>query len=497
MKRLLRLGVALVGLALAGCGSSGSKAATDPMAEVRNPRLSESRRAEAIDRAWRQVLDGSGDRAAVRQELKTLAWSPNWPTGLRVKALTAVLGDPDPEGVEDGRRLVRLMLPREQQMPVIRLLSETAASRGWTDAAPALVRSLSRFDPGTPDTERPEYRALAALSPGMPVDRAVLEVFVHPPAEEGGYGVSTVARVRGDAWDVLARLDPTGSLRATLLEGQTEDADILGLRACLSDLRAAPRTGEELRWLRSLRDPGKAENASWWVEASAAIAAAGTERAPKLQMRHAEVIRWASKHRANWARASREELLGELRGRLAGRTTHQRTAHDTLGDRSTRQTLDEWRNTLTWADLLTILVLDDAVRDPAVVEALFAQAVLDREDGSAEYGGVVEAMPTRSGDGAARVVLYPPRPGSRRGDLEFVASSDMIEQGDRCLAHYHFHVQQVRNSEFAGPSRADLTYAERMGRNCLVLTSVGDGLMNVDYYQPGGATIDLGDIRRR
>ncbi len=94
-------------------------------------------------------------------------------------------------------------------------------------------------------------------------------------------------------------------------------------------------------------------------------------------------------------------------------------------------------------------------------------------------------------------ILYPPRPGSRRGDHEFVASTDMILQSDDALAHYHFHVQEPRNSEYAGPSANDLAYSARYGRSCLVLTSVASGVMDVDFYQPDGAVIDLGEIVRR
>lgn len=492
------LGLAMHAGLAGGCGSS-PRVAADPMGDVRNPRLSEGRRLEAIDAAWEQVLLGGADRGAVRQELKTLAWSTSWPTSLRLRALRHLLDDPDGAGAQDSRQMARLMIPREQRPEVIRILSEAGAARGWTEMIPALVRSLSRYDPTTPDGERPEYLAIARLRPQQPVERTVLEVFINPPPEEGGYGLSTVERTRSDAWDVLARLDPAATLRMSVVFDEAlQDPDVISLRRAWNDLRALPRTGEELKWVRSLRDPGKPANGTWWAEAAEAIAGVGTERAPKLHLRHAEVIRWASRHRPAWARASREELLGELQGRLAGRETHRRTAKETLGTRSRPESLEEWQNQLPWADVLTVLVIDEALRDPAIVEALFAQAAMDQADSSAEYGGVLEAMPARSGLGesAMRVVLYPPRPGTRRGDREFIAPADMIQQSDRGIAHYHFHVQSARNAEYAGPSEADLRYADHLGRHCLVLTSVGEDVLDVDYYQPGGATIDLGAIRR-
>jgi hypothetical protein len=491
------IALALVALLAAwgGCGSTPD-APPDPILEVKNPRLRPERRAQAIDAAWQRVQDGSAARDTVRSDLKTLAWSANWPVELRLKALRTVLADTDPTGEADSRQLVRLMVPREKDPRVIALLSDTAAEKGWMDTVPALVRSLSRYDPTTPDPERAEYRAIKRLAPERPVELTVVDTFLHPPPEEGAYGLSSVQLVRADAWNVLGRLDPKGTLRMTMLENNSSDPDVASIKAAVDELRAAPRSGEEFAWLRSLRDPTDAANAQWWRNAAGAIAAMGPERAPTLQLRHAEVIRWAAQHRPNWARASRQELLSELRGRLVGRTLHQRTAKEELGDRMQVQTLDSAELTITWADLLTVLVLDDAAHDPAVVTALFAQAALDHKDRSAEYGGIVEDMKVKSGEGAVRVVMYPPRPGARRGDKEFVASTDMMEQSDRSLAHYHFHVQEARNASYAGPSAADLAYADRLGRNCLVFTSVGKDTMDVDYYQPGGMILDLGEIER-
>lgn len=474
------------------------------MSEVRNPRATEKARIRAMDAAWLRVQHGEADRTAVREDLKTLAWSASWPEPLRVHALKTILSDTDPGGEEDSRRLIRLMLPREQQLPVIRVLCETAGARGWDDALPAMVRSLSRFDAATPDAERPEHRSIAALRPDASVPETVLAVFLRPPDEAPGYGAQTAERVRADAWDVLARLDPSGDVRATVLteEVPTEDRGVLALRACLKELHTLPHAGEELTWLWSLRRDGDRMNAAWWAEAAAAIAPLYDERGRALELRHAEPIRWASRRRPEWLKASRAELLSELEGRLRDRTVRRRIERD-ANEQPRSERLEDHAAKLTWGDLITILVVDEAIREPAVAAALDAQVKLDREDKAAEYGGLLEAWRDAGGadgpkDGASafRVVLYPPRPGQRRGDHEFVASSDMIAQGDSALAHYHFHAQELRSSAYAGPAPADLQYAARLGRTCLVFTSVSDGLMNADLYQPDGVVIDLGDVRR-
>lgn len=496
------LAAAVLALAagIAGCGTPGA-ARSDPLQEVRNPRLSERRRAEAIDEAWRRVAAGEADRVTVREEIKNLAWSQRWAQPLRLHAARSLLADTDEAGVRDSRQWVRLMLPAEQNLEMIRVLSEAAADHGWDEVVPALVRSLARYDEGTPDEQRPEYLAIARLRPALPVARTVLAVFADPPADPPGYGAATPEQIRSGAWEVLARLDSGGDLRASLIaeDSPTEDPHILALRSCLKDLHALPRGGEELAWLWSLRSGRDARNDAWWAEAAAAIAPLYDERSRGLALRHAEPIRWASRVRPEWVGASRAELLRELQSRLGGRSFTKRLLRDP-GEPPRPESLAEQADRLGWGDLLAVLVVDEAVHDPAVIAALFAQARMDREDTSAEYGGLLEAWRDAPGGDARgaspfRVVLYPPRPGQRRGDQEFVASSDMIAQGDRALAHYHFHAQQLRNGGYAGPSAADIRYAARLGRTCLVFTTVGRDAMNADVYQPNGVVIDLGTLR--
>jgi hypothetical protein len=209
-----------------------------------------------------------------------------------------------------------------------------------------------------------------------------------------------------------------------------------------------------------------------------------------------EPIRWAAAFRPEWIGAGREDLLREARSRLSDRPSYKRRRGDR--DRATPQAerLADWEPRLTWADLLAMLVVDEGLRDPAVRRALFAQAGMDRDDTTAEYGGLLRADADPARGGPFVVVLYPPRPGTRVGDEQFVASTDMISQSDHALAHYHFHAQATRNADHAGPSPHDLAYAARHGRTCLVFTSITPDALNADYYQPDGAVIDLGEIRR-
>ena len=156
-----------------------------------------------------------------------------------------------------------------------------------------------------------------------------------------------------------------------------------------------------------------------------------------------------------------------------------------------------WRAELVWGDALALLVADEAVRGEGVAAALFAQADADYADRSTEHGGVLDAV-SRPGstEDAFEAIGFAPRPAQRTGDRRFVASPELLERGAASLFHYHFHANRIRNADYAGPSEADLLYARDFGRACLVLTLIDERTLGVDYYQPGGARIDLGTIAR-
>lgn len=487
--------VLMLALCLAACRSSSP--GPDPLSDLRNPDVPVARRVEAVRLIWEDAQHGRLERALAREELKIVAWPGAWPVELRQAALQALLSDESEAGREDNRHLVRLMLPREPERTVVAMLAEVAQRQGWVEATPALVRSLSRPWAGVAEARRPEYRAIAALHAPRTVAEVVSEIFLDPPQEPVGFLPVSPERVRADAWDLLARLDPDGTARSRMLltapvQGSGPVAD---MRAGLHELRVLPATGEELRWLSSLRDRRDAGKRQWWDQTARVVGELDPRTVGLLQMRHLEPIRWVSTQRSPWLARDREALLEEVRRRLEGRPFHLRRPQSREGFRPAPERLRDWERQLAWGDLLTILVVDECLSDRQVQRALFAQAQWDRDDTAAEYGGVLTWRAGREGEGW-RAVLYPPRPGNRRGDYEFVASPDMIAHSDHALAHYHFHVQQVRNGEFAGPSAADLAYAARFGRTCVVFTSVAADRLNADLYQPDGVVIDLGVLVR-
>ncbi len=498
-----------LGLVMGGIGCASSKQFTpsgNPLLDVRNPELLDRDRVAAAEKAWAEVEAGVRVRDRTREAFKSLAWSNSTGENVRITLIRLLMSDRSEEGLADSLNMARLMLPTERSPAVVRLLAEAGVERGWVELTPALVRSFARTSPNVPDSARPERAAIDRLNPGVGVEEAVYAVFLRPSrwvsGEQQGAVLRAEDRTRDDAWALLSRLDTSGRLRARLIgEPVPPDAepgsaaDVEMLRAALRDLGAIPRTGSELAWLRRLyrNEDGdlRNRNAAWWAEATAAVARLSAEQRRGLELRHAESVRWVAAHRPAWLTQDRQGLIRDLGARLEDRPRQTREA--ARGQRRRSERLADRADQMSWGDVLTVLVMDDALRQEGVRAGLIEQAALDRQDTSTEYGGILEAA---EGD-QFRVVLFRPRARDRLGDDKFVASGDMIRFSDRAIAHYHLQVQKPRMGRQAGPSDGDLLYAADSGRNCLVLTSVASDLLNADIFMPNGVILDLGMLPGR
>ncbi len=442
----------------------------------------------AVGDLWRDVEAGVIDRSVARDTLKAVAWPKNNPEAVRLEALRVLYSDR--QGDDDSRALTRLMLPHSGGVDDVSvLLAMTAAERGWTDCVPAIVRSYSRFDVNIADEDRVERRALEMLYPGQPVAETVYGVFLDPQTEPGPETIRFDDRTRADAWNLLARLDPTGEARASLIL-DTPSSNVAAssrpmleaLRAALRDFRVVPITGDELQWLAQAHQ----QQAAWWGESRNAVTR--LQASERLTFRHLEPIRWAAANRPEWLTVSRDEHLSVLAAIQAEGSVVRRRADRGPGGGRRGELVEAWSDTLSWADALTARVVREAIQDRYVLGQIAQQAKLDRDDTTTEYGGVLEAVSNRGFD----AVLFPPRPSQRVNDTTFVASQDMIDGSATALAHYHLHAQRARNSEYAGPSLGDLQYAARSGRTCVVFTTIDNNTVNADLYAPDGSVLDLG-----
>lgn len=487
-------------LFLTGCRGGPSPAELDPLGTLRDPDRPPVVRTRAAEELPAAIKSGSVPLKAGRDALIDLAWLRRVPTSMRVAGIRGLFELEDDESIEASIELVQSMLPTERQILVIEYLAFEAANRGWQQCTGAIVRSFSTPHNLVADDERPEIRALEKLHPGRTVAETAFDVFLRP---EGPWGSSeqTVPtdgleqRVRRDAWDLLSRLDRDGSIRVRLLSGLVledlpqEDADLDALRAGLRDAAVIPLTGEELQWLVAMRAH---VGGKWWEEVVLAVRSLNAEQRRGLRVRHLPAVRWASLNRPAWLTLDTTGLLERLDERISERETKL----PGFGVRiKPSEKLADWADELSWAERLLILTLDEAVQTPRVQYGIARSIKADREDRSTEYGGLIESLGTgRPENDLFQAQLYRPRPITRVGDARFVASREMIEDSTPALAHFHFHAQRAENGRFAGPSRGDFEYAERYGRGCLVITSLSEDRINVDYYNPDGAVIDLGSF---
>lgn len=499
-----------LGAGLVGCAGEREalvqQVGGDPVLAMLDESLSEHSRARAVGLAWDQVEAGELERPAMRESIKSRLLWRGGPTKVRVAAVEALLRDETPEGVADNKKVFTLLLPTEGDYRVIEAIARNAAERGWMDVAPGLVRSLARHLVTIADEERAEAAALRTLYPEKSLTESIFAVFMMSEAALN-QPPDLARKVRTDAYELLGRLDETGAERARLLadvEPARAAADplIADLAAGARELGVVPLTSSELDWLSDLRAGDGEErraNQRWWSQAAQAVARLNETQKQGLRLRHIEPIRWAAAHEPALLDADFESLYEQLNARLSEREHHRRT-DGRGGDQPNWEQLDRWRDKLAWGDLVTMLIVDEAVcgnASPAVRATLFDHLERDRADTTTEYGGVIAALASGSGGGEGwEVRLYPPRPAQRQDDDTFVASSQMFDESARALAHHHFHASKVDRRKYAGPGAADRDYADRHGRTCIVFTSIDADTLGVDVYFRGGPIVDLGTIRR-
>ncbi len=488
-----RIGLALLAAAVSvSCSGPTKPDSTNLLEDLTNNEIAVTTRLRLIEDIPELVRTGELGLDESIEKLKGIIWMRHLPQQMRISAMDLLL---EPEGLltkTQGIALVNGMMPTERNNVVRHRLSQLIVIRDWPEVTPALVRSYAKPDRSIPDEDRPERLALLELHPESSIEEIVFNTFI----EQGQGGVS---RLRRDSWNLLSRLDASGELRVelltSLLDEPPTDSDItlMALRQGLLELRTIPLTGEELEWLTNLHSNNSQDGRQWWTDTAQAVASLNQSQRRGLRLRHLEALRWAAANRSQWVGLSREDLDAEFSSRLASRV-HKRRVGDIVRFRS--ENLDTWRDEMAWADFLTALGIDDAVGSERVRGALFAQAETDRLDETTEYGGIVRISIRPEEPHTYVAADYPPKPVMRENDTSFVASPEMFREGAQALAHYHFHVQQINNSRYAGPSYGDMNYAARYGRACLVFTSFDEDTLGVDLYQPDGVILDLGQLKR-
>lgn len=451
---------------LVGCAA---RVSTDPLKDMTDRELASNWR---LDAARQAEVEFPNDPRRY-EALHKLVWDRGHTADLRIYAIDQLVEMDEKDFLEKLDRRIVLIPYGEALDHIYRIGKE----RGWSQLTPMLVKRWAVPQHGEPDDDRTERRWISELNPGREVKDVVFDVFTSSPDK-----ITDVQRV--GAWALLNRIATKDELIAALERAPQSTALVTDLKMCAAELHTLPRHREGVKWLYYLRDPARADV---WQQARAQVARLNTEQRENLEMRHLAVLPHAD---ASIFNMTKDQLYQRINATLATQQHYSTGAEMTGISADHPQRLHDWRSKLSWADLATIDTLWKLVQHPAMRASLFAQAERDFKNKAAEHGGVIDIGATEP---IARE--YPPIVRYSH-DRQFTPTEQMITHCYTGLAHYHFHAQEMKNADYAGPGKGDLDTADRLDLNFLVFTFVDENHLNVDYYQHGRVVVDLGTISR-
>lgn len=144
---------------------------------------------------------------------------------------------------------------------------------------------------------------------------------------------------------------------------------------------------------------------------------------------------------------------------------------------------------LTAQDRLSLRLVQTALDSSNVRSSLFRARDLDLDDRSTEWGGTLDW-----GDDGWFIEAAPGQ--SAADDTVFERRPSDFRKMFRGAIPFHFHTRNLNMSAVAGPGGTDLQAAESHGVPALVITSLSEDRLQVDWYRRGGVVVDLGEIER-
>jgi hypothetical protein len=342
----------------------------------------------------------------------------------------------------------------------------------------ALTRSLERGIEGGKVQRRPEWNALEQLG-GRPVAET-LEVQVEQPGDRA---------TRQAALDLLASIVGEDQLKARLQRDDAPDAWLADLKWWVGAFGAAPRGDMEMRWVQYLHQPRQAAMVARALERHRQLVGSGSrgEGAADYQAAPRFIHTLAYVDDAT-AGKTRPQLIASLKARLGVRQIINRVPEYPGSLDDVDGALDVQEKKLSRGDLLEIGLLLNAFDDSTVRAQIMRQGLDDLADTTSEHGGLLALEDFEHP--RLRATLYPSL--FSVNNFEYISGEKLLLETANGLAQYHFHFQQMYNEARAGPGVGDLLYARNMRCNCVVITSISPGKMDIDYYTPAGAVVDLG-----
>jgi len=468
---LRKLAVVMIGLCLClatvGCPGPVTR---DPQTTALDSESGINRRAHAVEQLF--ITGDSAEARDNRKVLHRLVWSDDHPLELRQTAMAQLIAvDAETFGDITGFRLHEI-----DDWPMLRHVLQTVEQYHWQQAAGAVVRSWARPSKLVPDDQRPERETLESLFP----DRSAIETLSAALLDDGSsFGPSQ----RAAAWQVLSRVTEIDERDRILWQGNANSALVVDLRVASQCVDVLPSDTQGLLRLATLRSE---QNQSLWNAFENKAKQLTAEQQQGLSVRHLAVVLAMQDHHAE---LSKDQLRSRVAQRLSGRQFYSRSPEVDYVPIPNQRWSDHV-DSLSWADMLAIDLILDAMENQAVKAQWFEQAWEDVKDTTTEYGGLLVGKPH-----AFQAKAYPPeRVGN---DRQYQMSLDMLRDSYTSLAHYHFHAPREENARFAGPGPADLKMVNTHGPIALVLTLIDQSHMNVDFYTQGNIIIDLGTISYR
>ncbi|MEC8101722.1 MAG: hypothetical protein VX109_05535 [Planctomycetota bacterium] len=144
---------------------------------------------------------------------------------------------------------------------------------------------------------------------------------------------------------------------------------------------------------------------------------------------------------------------------------------------------------LTTQDRISLRLVQTALDSSDIRQSLFYARDLDLADRSTEWGGTLDW-----GDDGWFIEAAPGQ--SEVDDTVFERRPSDFRKMFHGAIPFHFHARNLNMSAVAGPGGTDLQAAESHGVPALVITSLSEDRLQVDWYRRGGVVVDLGEVER-
>ncbi len=377
--------------------------------------------------------------------------------------------------------MIRQQLPRLHNWSWLTLLCQWIAEEEVEELNEALISSWA--SPAVmvmTEEERPEYKALVSMYGEGAVVAVIFTSLVQSNKTwKQGY--------RTRCWELLLRLSEKERLVELLQSDavQEDDAFLIDLRKAMNDFGVVPHRREEILWIRELAKP---EYESFWNEAVDTLNELSEQRKQQIEMRDIPIAVSLRRHGETGSLSRSTQEIIQIIKRMTEDQKHYFEREGGGNFQMGAELLRTQQEKLTWGDAIAIEIALKALNVPQVRSHLFDYAKRDHEDTTTEYGGVIAL------DEQGRFEILEFEPKIRYHDRQFNASQDMFDAAYTALFHFHFHAQEYRNGDHAGPGMGDKNYATNTRANCLVFTFINEDTMNVDYYRHTDVVVDLGTI---